>query len=222
MSTIVITGANRGIGLALAEKYQQQGDHVIAVCRQGADTLDALGVQVEQGIDITDSASLTELQQRMSGQAIDVLINNAGILRSTTLDNIEDELERYRAQFEVNSLGPLRVTQALSSQLRQGAKVIIVTSRMGSIADNTSGGAYGYRMSKSAVNSAGVSLAHALKPHGIAVALLHPGYVRTDMTGQNGYVDPDEAAQGLMSRIAALSMDTTGSFWHANGETLPW
>jgi NAD(P)-dependent dehydrogenase (short-subunit alcohol dehydrogenase family) len=125
-------------------------------------------------------------------------------------------------QFRTNSLGPILVTEALMPNLQKGSKVGIVTSRMGSVTDNTSGGYYGYRMSKAAVNIAGVSLARDLADRGIAVALLHPGYVRTDMTGQEGFIDPDEAARGLIQRLDELSMTSSGGFWHTNGEALPW
>jgi len=221
MKTALITGANRGIGLEMARQLKDR-HKVIAVCRSSSEPLDELGVQVESGIDITRREDLSDLKQRLDGQTIDLLINNAGLLRSSSLENIEDELDDWRAQFEVNSLAPLRVTSALQDQLADGGKVIIITSRMGSIADNTSGGAFAYRMSKAAVNTAGVSLAHALADRKIAVGLLHPGYVRTDMTGKTGHVDPDEAARGLIARIDELSMDSTGSFHHANGEELPW
>jgi NAD(P)-dependent dehydrogenase (short-subunit alcohol dehydrogenase family) len=222
MSTIVITGANRGIGLALAERFSTRGDDVIAVCRDSSAELDALGVRVEADIEVTDPRSLGELAERLDDVRIDVLINNAGVMRSTELDGIEDQLDDFRLQFEVNSLAPLRVTSALAQRLGEGAKVAIITSRMGSIADNDSGGHYGYRMSKAAVNMAGASLAVDLKPRGIAVALLHPGYVRTGMTGHSGFCDADEAAAGLAERIDELSLETTGCFRHANGETLPW
>lgn len=222
MNQVVITGANRGIGLALARQFHQRGDHVIAVCRNTSDELDALGVQVESGIEVTDSDSLADLSNRLSDQKIDILINNAGVLRGSSFDQIENQLDDYRLQFEVNSLSPLRVTQALSTHLNEPAKVAIVTSRMGSIADNTSGGAYAYRMSKAAVNSAGMSLAHELKPRGISVVLLHPGYVRTDMTDHSGHVDAEEAARGLIARIDEQTLEQTGRFVHASGEQLLW
>ncbi|MDT8409009.1 MAG: SDR family oxidoreductase, partial [Wenzhouxiangellaceae bacterium] len=215
MSNIVITGANRGIGLALADWFNQRGDSVVGVCRETSSELDALGVRVEQGIDITSRESLEQLAQRLSDVQIDVLINNAGVMRRSDFQNIEDQLDDYRLQFEVNSLSPLRVTRALLGKLGKGSKVAIITSRMGSIADNTTGGHYGYRMSKAAVNMAGVGLAHELKDRGIAVGLLHPGYVQTDMTGQTGNVTPAESAAGLGQRIGELSMATTGSFRHA-------
>ena len=132
------------------------------------------------------------------------------------------DLEAVRWQFEVNAMGPLRVCHALLPQMGPGSKIGIVTSRMGSIADNTSGSRYGYRMSKAAVNMAGVSLAHDVRERGISVALLHPGYVRTGMTGGHGHVEAEEAATGLLARMDDLDLSTSGSFWHANGEMLPW
>ncbi|MGY6555101.1 MAG: SDR family oxidoreductase, partial [Wenzhouxiangella sp.] len=200
MTTTVITGANRGIGYELARQLHASGHQVIAICRQTSAELDALGVRVEAGIDITSGEDLAKLRQRLDGVQVDLLINNAGVLRSSSLAAIEDQLDDFRLQFEVNALAPLRVTRALMDQLADGGKVIIITSRMGSIADNTSGGQYAYRMSKAAVNTAGVSLAHELKERGIAVGLLHPGYVRTDMTGKTGHINPDEAAAGLIAR----------------------
>ncbi|MBS3743614.1 MAG: SDR family oxidoreductase [Wenzhouxiangellaceae bacterium] len=222
MSNIVITGANRGIGLALARLYRDRGDNVIAVCRDSSGELDALGVRVESDIDVTERDSLSDLAGRLDDVAIDVLVNNAGVMRPTSFDDIENQLDAFRLQFEVNSLAPLRVTRALVDRLGRDSKVAIITSRMGSIADNDSGGHYGYRMSKTAVNMGGVSMALELKPRGIAVGLLHPGYVRTDMTGNTGHVDTEESATGLIQRIDELSIETTGSFHHANGEQLPW
>lgn len=220
--TTVITGANRGIGFELARQLKAAGHEVVAVCRQSSPALDALGVRVEAGIDITRTTDLKNLTERLAGIRINLLINNAGVLRRSDLNAIEDELDDYRLQFEVNSLAPLRVTRALMALLEDGAKVVIITSRMGSVTDNTSGGYYAYRMSKAAVNTAGVSLAHELKDRDIAVGLLHPGYVRTDMTGNTGDIGPDEAAGRLIQRIQELSLETTGSFRHANGEALPW
>jgi NAD(P)-dependent dehydrogenase (short-subunit alcohol dehydrogenase family) len=123
---------------------------------------------------------------------------------------------------EVNAYGPLRVTQKLSPLLARGSKVALITSRMGSIGDNGSGGYYGYRMSKAALNAAGKSLAIDLAPRGVSVAILHPGMVKTAMTGSHGKVEPEDAARDLLARIDALGLDNTGTFWHANGEVLPW
>jgi NAD(P)-dependent dehydrogenase (short-subunit alcohol dehydrogenase family) len=152
---------------------------------------------------------------------IDLLINNAGILLwGDQLDALE--LDGMRQQFEVNALAPLRVTAKLRSKLIRGAKVALISSRMGSIGDNTSGGFYGYRLSKAALNMAGKSLAVDLAGDGILVAILHPGMVKTEMVGDHGKIEPDVAAQGLLARIEQLTIETTGSFWHANGEILPW
>lgn len=123
---------------------------------------------------------------------------------------------------EINAYAPLRVCETLLTHLKSGSKIANITSRMGSIADNDSGGRYGYRASKAALNAFGKSLAMDLKPKGIAVAQLHPGYVKTRMVNFGGVISPEEAAAGIVARIDALTLDNTGSFWHSNGEELPW
>jgi NAD(P)-dependent dehydrogenase (short-subunit alcohol dehydrogenase family) len=143
------------------------------------------------------------------------------VLEATSLDNLDPD--SLRRQFEVNALAPLRLTQALLPQLQRGSKLVLMTSRMGSIDDNSSGGSYGYRMSKVALNMAGRSLAIDLRPRGIAVAILHPGLVRTRMINFNPQgISPEDAVRGLLARIDALNLENSGSFWHANGERLPW
>jgi NAD(P)-dependent dehydrogenase (short-subunit alcohol dehydrogenase family) len=219
MTTYLVSGASRGIGLELCRQLVRAGHHVIAVCRTSSDHLRSLGCRVIDGIDVTDDAAVARLAAEMSGERIDVLVNNAGILVRDSLDELD--FDGLRRQFEVNALAPLRVTHALLPNLGAGSKVVIITSRMGSIADNGSGGYYGYRMSKAAVNIAGVSLARDLRDRDIAVLLLHPGMVATEMTGQQG-VPAVEAARNLVARIEALGLDQTGSFHHANGEPLPW
>jgi NAD(P)-dependent dehydrogenase (short-subunit alcohol dehydrogenase family) len=161
-----------------------------------------------------------ELATRLKGVNLDLLINNAGILRGENFDSLD--FDGIAEQFEVNALGPLRVTAALAPLLGKDAKVAIITSRMGSIADNGSGGYYGYRMSKAAVNAAGVSLAHDLKSRGVAVALLHPGMVATEMTGKHG-IPAEDSVRGLLARIDELTLENSGKFFHAGtGEELPW
>lgn len=219
MANVLITGCNRGIGLELCRQYAARGDDVIAVCRTISDELAALGVRVIDGVDAATADGVAQLRAELADVRLDVLINNAGILRRDDLDNLnfDDVFEQLR----VNSVGPLRVTLALRDLLADGAKVAIITSRMGSIDDNTSGGYYGYRMSKTAVNMAGMSLARDLEPHGVAVVLLHPGMVATDMTGRQG-VDVAHSARGLIERIDEASLATSGTFWHAEGDRLPW
>jgi len=220
MPTAVIIGASRGIGLELARQLKERGDDVVAVCRKASDELAELGVEVVEGVDVTNERSLARLAGALAGRRVDVLVNSAGVLSDESLSDLD--IDRIRRQFEVNSLGPLRVTAALRGNLGDGSKVAIITSRMGSIEDNTSGGRYGYRMSKAAVNMAGRSLAHDLKEAGVAVVVLHPGFVRTDMTGHQGLIDPPESAAGLIARIDELVLETTGTFRHTNGETIPW
>ena len=223
MKTILVTGANRGIGLALTRAFRARGDAVIAVCRRSSDALEATGAQVEPGIDVTDGDALDTLARRLSDVRIDTLVLNAGVLERESLGDIDEAgFDSMRRQFEVNALGPLRVAQALLDNLADGAKVGIVTSRMGSVADNGSGGRYGYRASKAAVNAIGKSLAVDLQPRGIAVFLLHPGYVATDMVGGTGDVSPEQAAAQLVERLDGLTLEQTGTFWHANGSPLPW
>lgn len=220
MTTTVITGANRGIGLELTKQTAARGDDVIAVCRKPGPELESIGVRVESGIDVSVQEDVDRLAGRLADTSIDILISNAGILSRQSLDDLD--FDEIRRQFEVNSLGPLRVTASLRPQLKDGAKVAIVSSRMGSVTDNTSGGHYGYRMSKAAVNMAGVSLARDLKDRDISVILLHPGYVDTDMTNHSGNVAPADAAAGLLQRIDELTLQQSGTFRHANGEELPW
>lgn len=219
MSTVLITGSNRGIGLELARQCKERGDDVIAVCRTATPDLEKLGVRVIDGIDVARGEDVARLRDVLGEGQLDLLINNAGILRGDNLSKIDfdDMLEQYR----VNTLGPLRVTRALLDSLHEGSKVGIVSSRVGSIDDNSSGNNYGYRASKAAVNMVGTNLALDLKPRGIAVALLHPGLVATDMTNRHG-IDPADAAAGLLARLDELTLESTGGFWHANGERLPW
>lgn len=219
MATILITGCNRGIGLQLATQLVARGDDVIAVCRNASDELSSLGVRIITGIDVADGDSLTRLKDEIGDLTIDILINNAGILHGDKFGSLD--YDEMLLQYRVNTLGPLRVTEALRDNLAAGSKVAIVTSRVGSIGDNSSGGYYGYRASKTAVNQVGINLMHELKPLGIAVALLHPGYVATDMTSGEG-ISPAESASGLIQRIDDLSMENTGGFWHAEGYELPW
>lgn len=218
--TIVITGANRGIGFELARLWRKRGDTVIAACRHGSEALAELGVEVIDGIDVTQEAGVSRLAEALGNRTIDVLFNNAGVLGDETIQSMDwDSLER---QFQVNTLGPLRVTLGLLDHLKDGSKIALMSSQLGSISENTSGGRYGYRISKAALNMAGRSLAADLRTRGIAVVLLHPGYVKTDMTGHLGNVLPEQAAAGLIQRVDQLTLEASGGFWHAEGRPIPW
>ncbi len=218
--TVLITGANRGIGLEFSKQYKEQGLEVFAVCREASDELRALDVNIFENIDVTSDASLTALRDKLSGVTINILINNAGIFLNETLDQMD--FSQITKQYEVNTLAPLKVAMALLPRLDKGSKMAFVSSRMGSIEDNTSGSYYGYRMSKAGLNALGKSLAMDLKDEEIAVILLHPGYVKTKMTGFNGDITPDVAASGLIKRIDELNIETTGCFMHSDGSELEW
>lgn len=221
--TALVTGSNRGIGLELCRQLKQRGFEVIATCRHRSPALNELDVEIIEDVEVSDPVSLHNLSDKLVSRKIDWLINNAGIAGGLGLADIDaNTVDSFKRMFEVNSLGPLLTTQALLKHLHNGSKVGLVTSRMGSIADNDSGGSYAYRMSKSALNAAGKSLSIDLKPKGIAVAILHPGWVRTDMTGHGGLVDADESASGLLQRMTELTLENSGTFWHMNGDVLPW
>ena len=220
MGVSVVTGANRGIGLALVQELRLRGAAVVAVCRQTSPALQALGLRVESGIDVADPQSWSDLASRLAQDDIELLVHNAGIGRFESLEDATPE--SALAQFQVNAMAPLFLTRALLPRMGPHAKVALVSSRMGSISDNGSGGYYGYRMSKAALNAAGVSLAHDLKPKGIAVVILHPGAVRTDMTDGQGAIDAGTSARGLLKRMDELELDSTGRFLHAEGTVLPW
>ena len=221
MATFLVTGANRGIGLEYCRQLKSRGEDVVAVCRQGSDELQTLGVRVEAGLELSDTQAINDLKQRLDGLSLDGVILNAGILQSMGLTDLDPA--GIRRQFEVNALAPLLLARALVDQMPRGAKLVLMTSRMGSIDDNTSGGSYGYRMSKVALNMAGKSLAIDLEPRGISVAILHPGLVRTRMIQFNpSGIPPEQSVKDLLARIDGLTMANSGSFWHANGELLPW
>ena len=221
MASVLVTGSNRGIGLEYCRQLRERGFDVIAVCREPSPELQALDVRVEAGLDQSDPGMPADLTRRLDGLSLHWVILNAGILESIGFDQLDEA--SIRRQFEVNALAPLRLVRALVGQMPSGGKLALMSSRMASIDDNTSGGSYGYRMSKAALNSAGKSLAHDLRSRGIAVAILHPGLVRTRMIGFNPRgISPEQAVSGLLARIDALNLDTSGTFWHANGEVLPW
>ena len=219
MKNVLIIGGNRGIGLELCHQYSQRGDNVITTCRQSQGKLSDIAVDVLTDIDVSLASGASMLKQKLGDSQIDILIHSAGILTNESLEDMN--FDRIERQFAVNTLGPLRVVHAMQDNLAKGSKIGIISSRMASIADNGSGGRYGYRISKAGANAAGVSLARDLQDREIAVSILHPGLVATEMTGGNG-IDPADAAKGIVDRIDNTSMENSGTFWHAEGYELPW
>lgn len=220
MQTVVITGATGGIGLEFCRRYKEKGFHVVGICRKATEALEELGIDIIDGIDLTKEAAFSSVQDQLNGKTIDILINNAGLLESNSLSSID--YASIRRQFEINAIAPLRLSEMLENQMADGGKIAMITSRMGSIADNTSGGSYGYRASKTALNMIGVSLAHDLSHRKIWVGLLHPGYVTTKMTGMTGHITPEVSVAGMLQIIEQAQPNNTGLFWHSNGERLPW
>jgi len=221
LSTYLITGANRGIGLELVRQLKKRGEDVIATCRKTSSELNSLSVRVETGVDITSGESVLKLRENLKDTKVDVLVQNAGIAEFNSLSNLDPQ--SIMNQFEVNALSPLCFVQSMINNLGKHAKIALISSRMGSIEDNNSGGSYGYRMSKVALCMAGKSLSVDLKSKDISVAILHPGLVSTRMTGftTNG-IQPEESVKGLIQRIDELTINNSGTFWHSNGDVLPW
>ena len=220
MKHVVITGANRGIGLELSRHYNAEGWKITGVCRETSPELMKYAALVIEDVDVTSKDSLERLVAALRGQTIDLLINNAGVLHDDILGSLD--IDSLRLQMEVNAFAPLLICEALLPNLKAGSKIANITSRMGSIGDNDSGGRYGYRASKAAFNAFGRSLAIDLKERGIAVAQLHPGFVKTRMVDYAGIITTEESVAGLTARISALNLENSGSFWHCNGEELPW
>ncbi len=218
---VVITGCNRGIGLELARLYAQSGADVYALVRESSPELDELAKEVLTGFDVNDSIEhMKTITAALPG--IDVLINNAGLFKNENWPLSDKDLVLVNQQFEVNTLGPLKVVSALDSKLNSGALAAFTSSRMGSIADNTSGAYYGYRMSKAALNMAVKSLSHDLESRKIKTLALHPGYVKTRMTDFQGEISPEDSAQGLFKILETAAERESGSFWHTNGQALEW
>ena len=229
MSVVLVTGADRGIGNALCRACHARGDDVIAACLGDSDELRVLGIRVEPGVDVTSDEAVRGLAGGLAatGTVLDLLINNAGIAERDSLGALD--YDAIRRQFEVNTLGPLRVTEAFLERLKPGSKVAFITSRIGSLGDNQSGGLYGYRISKCAANMVAVNLAHDLAKRGIAAVVLHPGMVATAMTFDDERREarpPEDAAAALIERIDQVERVEPGTppaFWHAPERTIiPW
>lgn len=221
---VLITGADRGIGAALVRQYRSRGARAIAACLGDGADLVAEGIEAVPHVDVTDMSSLVRLRERLGDTGIDILINNAGAFVADTWRTFD--YQAMQRLYDINALGPLRVVDALAPLLGLGSKVGIITSRVGSLSDNSSGGMYGYRMSKCAANLLGVNLYHELRPSGVAVMLLHPGQVATDMTISmrdiGTFISAEMSAARLIERLDQLGPDTPAEFRHTDGTLLPW
>jgi NAD(P)-dependent dehydrogenase (short-subunit alcohol dehydrogenase family) len=204
----------------LAKRYSTLGHQVFALCRNSSTELEALELTVIDAVDVSSQPGLLKMQTALQGICIDILINNAGIFSNETLDNLDTQ--QIMQQFQVNALAPIQVVEKLITQLSSHAKLAFITSRMGSISDNSSGQYYGYRMSKAALNAAAMSLTRDLAPTGVSVGIYHPGWVQTQMVGNTGDITAAQAAERIIVLIDAQSESNSGSFKHSNGEALPW
>jgi NAD(P)-dependent dehydrogenase (short-subunit alcohol dehydrogenase family) len=222
--TVLITGANRGLGLELARQLDSQGYTVIGTARKPgrATELNELGVRVEQ-LDVTDPASIASLASTLDGVPIDLLINNAGFFDRSNRTLEEVDFEVMARTLDVNAMGPLRVTRALlpNLALAKGRTIVSVSSQMGSVTSN-SGSYYSYRASKAALNQLMVTLAHELENDDYTCVVMHPGWVRTDMGGQNATLSPEESVRGMIQVIESLTTGDNGRFLDYSGEELPW
>jgi NAD(P)-dependent dehydrogenase (short-subunit alcohol dehydrogenase family) len=215
---IAIIGSNRGIGLEFVKQLSEENE-VYAFCRESSPELNVLKTtRVIEGFDTTDSKAMESKLSEFNN--FDWVIVVSAVLSSESLEQWSDE--GILTQFKVNSLGAINCARLFSSKVKEHGKIAVLSSRMGSIADNDSGGMYGYRMSKAAINAGCKSLAEDLKDQGKTVLILHPGYVKTDMTNHNGNLDTKESVEGLVQILKTKDIKETGTFWHTNGEALPW
>lgn len=227
MSTVLITGANRGLGLEFARQYAHAGWHVIATCREpgAAEALGDLPGAIEiHPLDVADFAAIDAMAERLGGRHVDLLLSNAGMYGQDASHLGEIDYAAWEKALRINTLAPLRLAEALRPNLEAGAGRLIaaVSSGLGSIGDVTSGGGYAYRTSKAALNMAYRTLSVDLRAAGIAVVLLHPGWVRTDMGGPNATLAPKDSVARMRKILDAVGIDDSGRFINHDGKDLPW
>jgi NAD(P)-dependent dehydrogenase (short-subunit alcohol dehydrogenase family) len=229
--TVFVTGANRGLGLEFARQYAADGWRVYAACRNPRDAKELQRLATESGgritvleLDVTDLASVREAARSLAGEPVDVLINNAGVgsPRGQQIGGLD--YDAWAHVLDVNTLGPARVAEAFIDNVATGGqkKIVTITSGMGSIGDNTSGGSYAYRSSKAAVNMVVKSLSLDLAPRGITCIVMNPGWVRTDMGGAGGKLEPAESIAAMRKVIARLKSADSGKFFNYDGGSYPW
>ena len=225
---VLITGANRGLGLEFTKQYAADGWSVLACCRHPQSALDLQALAAARsnikihGLDVADFAQIDALALQLKDESIDVLINNAGVYPASSFG--DTNYDDWVAAFKVNSMAPLKIAEAFVQHITRGQikKIATLTSKMGSLDDNTSGESYSYRSSKTAVNMVMKSLSIDLKPYGISVVMLHPGWVQTDMGGSNALINAQTSVSGLCKVIESLSLNTTGQFIAFDGKAIPW
>ncbi|HBP99031.1 MAG TPA: short-chain dehydrogenase [Gammaproteobacteria bacterium] len=230
MATVLITGTNRGLGLEFVKHFLGRSDTVIATCRDSssATELQALAANNEnlslKNLDVSDEQSMAAFATELKDTPIDMFINNAGVYgpRDANFGNVGSS--EWEQVIRVNAIAPMLLTQLIIGSLRQGTekKLVYVTSKMGSIEDNKGGGSYIYRSSKTALNSVVKSLSVDLACEGFSVAVVHPGWVRTDMGGPNGLIDVQTSVSGMLAVIDGLSPDNAGDFFNYDGSLIPW
>lgn len=235
MTTVLITGANRGIGLELTRQYIDQGAAVIAVSRSSSTELEALAESSllrSYQLDLVDDHALAGLAKELKGQVIDILLNNAGTMGRQNFAELglksgafgSFNREEWHEILDINLCTPMRLAELLVDNVAasENGRIITLTSMVGSMELNTVGGMYGYRASKAGVNAIMKSMAIDLAGRNIIATAIHPGFVRTDMSGPAAYIDADESAAGIIQVIDKLTPESAGKFWAWNGEFLPW
>ena len=230
MATILVTGANRGLGIEFVEQYLNEGNDVIATYRNENSSMDLIEMGNERSnlkllqLDVSSNKSLNSFAENLGDSPIDIFINNAGVYgpRNSSFGNVDEE--NWIPAIKINAIAPILLTQLIIKNIRSGAdkKLIFVTSKMGSIDDNKGGGAYVYRSSKTALNAVVKSLSVDLENEGIVVALIHPGWVKTDMGGPNALIDKDTSVRGMTEVISNLDISSTGNFYNYDGSIIPW
>ena len=225
---VLITGANRGIGLEFTKQYANDGWNVLACCRHPQSAIDLTALAAAHGnikihsLDVADFAQIDALAVQLKDESIDVLINNAGVYPASSFG--DTNYDDWANGFKVNSMAPLKMAEAFVQHITRSQlkKIATLSSKMGSIDDNSSGESYSYRSSKCAVNMVMKSVSIDLKPYGISVVTLHPGWVQTDMGGSNAMINAQTSVTGLRKVIEGLSLNTTGQFIAYDGQTIPW
>lgn len=226
MPSLLITGANRGIGLEFVKQYATDGWDIVACCRDPKDAKDLLAVKGKvtvEVLDVTDYAAVDALAQKYNGRTIDLLINNAGIYGTRNPAVSIGDPDLYLKVLQVNSVAPMKVTLAFLPALKRAKqpKIATISSRMGSIGSG-SGGSYVYRASKAAINAAMHNLAIDLKGDGITCIVMHPGWVKTDMGGAGADITAETSVSGLRQTIARAQPEDTGKFFNYDGSEIPW